>query len=221
MFQPKLDVLPPAQRALWPLLAEVPRHFVLYGGTAVALRLGHRVSVDFDFFSAQPFQPERLLAAISWLRGPEPRVFQRQDNTLTVEVDGPKGATKFSFFGLIDCGQVRPPDICADNGLKVASAEDLLALKLGTIQQRVEAKDYVDIHALIQAGLNLPTALGHLEALHPLATNAMITLKTLVYFSGGDLATLPREVKLDLEAAVREVRGIAPFAGMKTPIGTV
>ena len=37
-------------RALWPDLAEVPHSFVLYGGTALALRLGHRISEDFDFF---------------------------------------------------------------------------------------------------------------------------------------------------------------------------
>ena len=221
MFQPKLDVLPLAQRAIWPLLAEVPRHFVLYGGTAVALRVGQRISEDFDFFSLQPFQPEKLLAAISWLRKPEPRLLQRKDNTLTVDVDGPKGAVKLSFFGTIDFGQIRPPDVCTDNGLKIASSEDLLALKLATIQQRVEAKDYLDICALLRAGLGLEHALGHLEALHPLATNAMITLKTLVYFKGGDLDALPAEVKRDLENAVRQVRDVLPFGGVKTPIGTV
>jgi hypothetical protein len=206
---------------MWPLLAEIPRHFVLYGGTAVALRLGHRVSVDFDFFSAGPFHPEAILAEISWLRTPEPKFLQRKENTLTVDVEGPDGAVKLSFFGTIDFGQVRSPAVCADNGLKIASAEDLLALKLATIQQRVEAKDYLDICALLRAGLDLAEALGHLEALHPLATNAIITLKTLVYFKGGDLDSLPADVKRDLEAAVRGVRDAVPFAGMKAAIGTV
>lgn len=50
VFTPRLDILPPAQRSLWPHLAQVPGHFVLYGGTAIALHLGHRQSVDFDFF---------------------------------------------------------------------------------------------------------------------------------------------------------------------------
>ena len=51
-FKPRMDVLPPAQRALWPQLGPLADlGFVLYGGTAVALRLGHRSSVDFDFFS--------------------------------------------------------------------------------------------------------------------------------------------------------------------------
>ena len=39
--------------------------FVLYGGTAIALYLGHRESVDFDFFTEQTFEPESLLAALS------------------------------------------------------------------------------------------------------------------------------------------------------------
>jgi len=54
-FQPRLDILPDSQRTLWPSLAPLQQlRFVLYGGTAIALRLGHRVSVDFDFFSSQP-----------------------------------------------------------------------------------------------------------------------------------------------------------------------
>ena len=54
-FEPKLAHLPPAQRQIWSQLAPAAAlSFVLYGGTAVALQLGHRVSIDFDFFSAEP-----------------------------------------------------------------------------------------------------------------------------------------------------------------------
>lgn len=194
---------------------------MLYGGTAVALRLGHRVSVDFDFFSAVPFRPGDILGAVSWLSAPEPKFFQREKNTLTVEVEGAQGPVKLSFFGGLDIGQVRPPDVCEDNGLKVASAEDLLALKLATIQQREEARDFVDIAALLHAGLGLDEALGHLEAIHPVGTNAVITLKTLVWFKGGDLEQLPDELKRSLEKAVRRVREVVPFRGSKQPIGTL
>jgi len=54
---PKLEILPPAQLALWPETARWADRFVLYGGTAIALRHGHRQSVDFDFFSERPFDP--------------------------------------------------------------------------------------------------------------------------------------------------------------------
>jgi Nucleotidyl transferase AbiEii toxin, Type IV TA system len=213
-----LDALPPAQRALWPNLADLPPDFVLYGGTAVALRCGHRISEDFDFFTARAFAPEALLERLPWLA--RPRVLQRQSDTFTVEVLSGADPVKFFFFGSIAFGQIRPPDRATSNGLKIASAEDLLALKLGVIQQRIEAKDYLDIHALLQAGLSLAEGLGHLDALHPLTTNWVVTLKTLVYFQGGDLGSLSERVKSDLEAAVRNVREVPPFAGVTSPIGS-
>ena len=49
-FSPRLDILPPPQISLWPELGQVPADFALYGGTALALHLGHRESIDFDFF---------------------------------------------------------------------------------------------------------------------------------------------------------------------------
>jgi hypothetical protein len=48
-FAPHVRILPPAQRRLWAELAQVPKGFVLYGGTAVGLWLGPRPSEDFDF----------------------------------------------------------------------------------------------------------------------------------------------------------------------------
>jgi len=50
-FSPRLDALPQAQRALWAELADIPHRYVLYGGTALALRFAHRTSADFDFFA--------------------------------------------------------------------------------------------------------------------------------------------------------------------------
>src|SRR5476649_2049253 len=50
-FAPRLDILPPPQRRLWDELTAVPGEFVLYGGTALALHLGHRESLDFDFLA--------------------------------------------------------------------------------------------------------------------------------------------------------------------------
>ena len=60
IFEPRLDILPESQLRLWPELDAVPSDFVLYGGTALALQLGHRVSEDFDFFSSAGFDPDRL-----------------------------------------------------------------------------------------------------------------------------------------------------------------
>ena len=57
-FEPRLDILPESQLRLWPELDAVPPDFVLYGGTGLALQLGHRASEDFDFFSSSGFEPD-------------------------------------------------------------------------------------------------------------------------------------------------------------------
>ena len=66
---PRLDILPAAQRQLWPDLRPVQTlGYVLYGGTAIALRLGHRQSVDFDFFSSRPVDRQALRESLPFLR---------------------------------------------------------------------------------------------------------------------------------------------------------
>jgi hypothetical protein len=95
-FKPRLDILPPAQRALWAELDATPDHFTLYGGTAVALRLGHRQSIDFDFFSRTPFDPAALAHEIPYLAGAEPVQIVSHALTCRVERGGP---VLVSFFG--------------------------------------------------------------------------------------------------------------------------
>src|SRR6185437_14384980 len=68
-FTPHLDILPPSQRQLWPELGPSSvLGFALYGGTAIALRLGHRPSIDFDFFTDRPLRKNELYAALPFLR---------------------------------------------------------------------------------------------------------------------------------------------------------
>src|SRR3989338_93551 len=75
-----LNILPPAQLKLWLQLKNVPKNFVLYGGTAIALQLGHRVSVDFDFFSQDPLDKNALLQAFPLLT--EHKLVQPDINTI-------------------------------------------------------------------------------------------------------------------------------------------
>jgi len=69
---PNLSMLPPPQLRLWPELGATTETFTLYGGTALALRLGHRTSVDFGFLSNASFDPERLAIMIPYLKDAEP-----------------------------------------------------------------------------------------------------------------------------------------------------
>lgn len=197
-FSPRLDILPPPQKCLWPELAGIPEHFVLYGGTALALRLGHRDSVDFDFFSDREFQPMALYGALPLLKGAT--IVQSEANTLTCLADR-GGDVKLSFFGLPHIARINPPDICADNGLRIASLLDLAATKAAVVQQRAQAKDYLDIDALISAGVSLGEALAAAKLVYGDAFAPTPTIKALAYFGDGDLPTLPDDVKQRLVAA--------------------
>src|SRR5437879_75999 len=117
-FSPRYEILPPAQRQLCPDLAQVPKHFVLYGGTGLALRLGHRASVDFDFFTSESFSSEALFASLPLFAGA--KVLQNVSQTLTVAVDR-GGPVKLSFFGGLPLGRVGEPEETHDGAMAVAS----------------------------------------------------------------------------------------------------
>ena len=128
MIEARRDILPNAQKEIWPALVEVRDAFVLYGGTGLALRLGHRISVDFDFFCHDPLDDDRLFA-LRLLDNAE--TLQRSEDSLTVSVPTRAGdRIKLSFFGGIDLGRVGTPDQTEDGVAWVASLLDLLAMKL-------------------------------------------------------------------------------------------
>jgi hypothetical protein len=202
-FAPRLGILPKPQRLLWDELTAIPPEFILYGGTAVALHLGHRQSVDFDFFGNRPFDPATLPALISFMQ--DAVITQQQANTLTVIVER-GGPVKLSFFGVPAIPRLAPPCVAPDNGLQVASLLDLAGTKASVVQQRAEAKDYTDIDAMLTDGrIDLPTALAAARAIYGQQFNPQVTLKALSFFDDGDLRRLPAALKQRLVLAARAV----------------
>src|SRR5580692_6298047 len=126
VFSPRLDVLPEPQRKLWPELAGTPDHFILYRGTAIALRLGHRQSVDFDFFSPMTFEPHSLLENVPYLKGAEVRKSAANDLTVTIDRGDP---IQLQFFGNFDLGQVATVELAEGPRIQVASLLDLGGMK--------------------------------------------------------------------------------------------
>lgn len=210
-FEPHWKVLPTAQRELWPQLkAGQELGFVLYGGTAVALRLGHRSSVDFDFFTERPLDREKLQSKFAFLR--QSTLIQDRPETLSALVPVAGGSVKVSFFGGIDIGRAGVPDITPDGVVEVASLLDLLATKLKVLQQRIETKDYLDIAAILRAGIRLEDGLEAACALYAANFQPSESLKTLTYFEGGDLVELPNEDRQVLVTEARAVRKILVLA---------
>jgi hypothetical protein len=201
-FAPRLNVLPPPQRAVWDLLTCIPSTFVLYGGTAIALRLAHRASIDFDFFSNEPFTPADLLRRIEPL--PTMQRLQSERNTLTVVI-GNDDPVKVSFFGELKLCRVGQPHRVATNGVAIASLLDLAATKMAVVQDRAEQKDYLDIAALVAAGVTLEQSLAAAKTVYGSAFNPAITLKALTYFEDGELVSLPDTVKQTLTDAATKI----------------
>ena len=202
-FTPRIDILPAPQRRLWDELADVPPEFILYGGTAIALHLGHRESVDFDFFGNQPLDPAQLMPALPFLAGAT--VTQREPNAFSCTVDR-GGVIKLSFFGVPALPRLLPPLIAPDIGLRVAALLDLAGTKVSVVQMRAEAKDYIDIDALLTDGrIDMPTALAAGQALYGTAFNPQNALKALSYFDDGNVRRLPKSLKDRLAKAAREV----------------
>lgn len=206
---PKLAKLPPAQRRLWPALGpSVDLGFALYGGTAVCLHLGHRNSVDFDFFSERPLDKPMLRAEFPFLG--EAMTLQEGGDTLVVlaRAAGARREVKVSFFGGLTFGRVGDPLLTRDGTLEVASLDDLMAHKLKVILQRAERKDYRDIAAMTRAGVSLARGLAAARLFFGRAFQPAESLKALVYFRDGDLPRLPpadREILVGAAASVRDL----------------
>jgi hypothetical protein len=186
-LEPRFSILPAAQREIWTNLAAATQlNFVLYGGTAIALHLGHRESLDFDFFRSEPLNKDQVRAAFGFAH--RTVILQDAPETLVVVDEMPAGSVKVSFFGGIGFGRVNDPLLTRDGTLLVASLDDLMATKLKATLDRAEAKDYRDIAEMISAGVSLPAGLSAFRAMFD-GEPAQV-LRALGFFGDGDLNTL-------------------------------
>ncbi|MEQ1757036.1 MAG: nucleotidyl transferase AbiEii/AbiGii toxin family protein [Vicinamibacterales bacterium] len=186
----------------------MPRTFVLYGGTALALRTGSRQSEDFDFFTNDPVDAHQLSASLSFLAGA--RLIQAAPSTATFLVERVE-PVKVSFLGGLVLGRVGEPSVATDTGVQVASLLDLAAQKVRVVQVRAERKDYLDLATLLGQGVTLARALGAAQALYP-EFEPLVSLKALSYFGDGDLEALSDAVRRTLTTAVAEVGSVEVVA---------
>lgn len=185
------DSLPRAQRNLWPDLYPVSKMgFVLYGGTALALRFGHRQSVDFDFFSTETFMEEDILNMLPFLNTCEKT--QSEDNSYSYQTE--YGA-RITFLGGINFGRLGYPDMDVDTGIQIASLKDLFALKLSAACARVELKDFMDIAELLKHKFPLDEAISGVRTLIKGMLPAQTIVKTLMWYEDLRLEKLPQEDK--------------------------
>lgn len=173
------DILTPHQDYLLDKLNLVDiGDFYLAGGTALALQLGHRTSVDFDFYTKDQLDSLNLLAALKNQVG-DLSVQSQEENTLRVFSQD----TELSFF-VYPYPLLKP--FVRMGRIELASKEDIAAMKLIAIVQRGTWRDFVDIYFLLQEfsledmlSFTIEKFSGYQE---------MVILKALIYFEDAEAA---------------------------------
>lgn len=169
------DILDKKRLDLLPFFKEFKNKFYLAGGTALALQIGHRDSVDFDFFTEKDIDTKKLFIEIKEVfKGYKVLKIQEEANTLSVLVEDSVKLSFFTFpYKLID-------QFIDEENLRLASIKDIGCMKLSTICGRATNKDYIDLYYIIQK-IELKELLEKTaEKFTDLDSN--LILKSLVYF---------------------------------------
>lgn len=179
------ETLAPETRRVLETVAKEPRidDFYLAGGTALALQVGHRESVDLDFFSFTDFKRDELKIALSVCG--RYMLTNEEEGTL----DGSLDDVKLSFlryeypmlFPLIPFG-----------GIHLADIRDIGCMKLDAVSSRGSKKDFIDIFFLLKQFL-LEELIGFFEKKYShIQYNKLHILKSLTYFSEAEDEPFPK-----------------------------
>ena len=157
------------------LLKDLKGDFYLAGGTGLALQIGHRDSVDFDFFNEKDIDTKKLFEIlVKIFKGHELLKIQEEGNTLSVLIDQ---SIKLSFFTykykLLN-------SLINEEYLRIASIEDIGCMKLSAITGRANDKDYIDLYYILH-NLKLENLLKKVLEKFPNLDSNLI-LKSMVYF---------------------------------------
>jgi Nucleotidyl transferase AbiEii toxin, Type IV TA system len=115
--------------------------FALVGGTNLALRFGHRISVDLDLFSNKPFDSNDIVPVLLSYY-PSLLIKSQRKSSLQCWVNEIK-----VDIVLHEYPYLQPVDIIS--GLRLASTSDIVAMKLNALSQRGAKKDFWDIAELL------------------------------------------------------------------------
>lgn len=171
------------------------RDFYLAGGTALALCLGHRESVDLDFFSPSGFPLDILKRSVSSLG--RYTLTNEEDGTLDGVLDGVKLTfLRYEYpllYPLID-----------SDGVKLADERDIAAMKIDAISSRGSRKDFIDLYFLL-GKYPLPEILSFFEEKYShIDYNRMHLLKSLSYFADAEDGASPKMLMPASWEAVKE-----------------
>lgn len=151
-------------------------NFVLVGGTALSLQIGHRKSIDIDLFTNEAFDVDETLAFL------ESQYDYNTDARFKNSLLGRIGSIKLD---LITHQYKWLKAAFSEDGIRMASLQDIAAMKLNAIVGNgSRLKDYVDI-AYLSSVFSLEQMLGFFEQKYP-KQNSLMALKSLTWFEDID-----------------------------------
>ncbi|MEK7098633.1 MAG: nucleotidyl transferase AbiEii/AbiGii toxin family protein [Patescibacteria group bacterium] len=173
------EILTPAQIDLLPFIAEFRKNFGLVGGTAIALHIGHRESIDFDMFSPVEFSNAKVRNVFARVGKKFDRVFRDEKGQFTFVV----GGVQMTFF------HYPFPVEYSENFEKVARMPTLLtlaAMKAFALGRRAKWKDYVDLYFIMRDFHPLSDIVEKTEYIFGTEFNAKLLREQLSYFDDID-----------------------------------
>lgn len=175
-----LDILDKNRQRLLQKLIPYTQGFVLGGGTALALQLMHRKSLDFDFFSPSQI-PKKLLEKISQEIKIKNIVVDTKDELTFFTDEGIKITFLNYPFGHYD------KNLKLENGLSVFSVQEIALQKAYAIGRRGEYRDYFDLYSILNGRyINLSQIITGAKKIYQNVFDEKIFLEQLVYF--GDMS---------------------------------
>lgn len=159
--------------------------FYLAGGTAIALKFGHRTSKDLDFYTPKHFRSLDVIKEFEKTFGKEVSEIGRAPDTLFLKIK----QTDLSFFRY-PYPLIRP--LVGYSSVNLASAEDITAMKIEAIIERGTKRDFVDIWYSIKE-FGLQEVLKFAKEKYPEVFNEQNSLNALLYFKDADVPQKDRK----------------------------
>lgn len=184
-----LDRLPPATQQGLLMAAEKelvpPENWYLAGGTALALQVGHRESVDLDFFTEEKtFNEKTLERKLVGIGNWETTLLQ--NGTLYGEMNEARMSfIAYPFF--------RPSSKHIRFGnIRILTPEDIATMKIIAVSQRGRKRDFIDLYWYCRHREKLRTIFERALNQYPQQHNVPHILKSLVYFADAEEDPMPR-----------------------------
>jgi len=163
-------------------------NFALAGGTSLALRFGHRISVDLDFFTFDEFDSEFILQILQ--KHYTLSDVSLSNNSLNAFVHFNDKLVKVDFIRHAYPVLANPELI---NGIRFYPVKDIAAMKLNAVINRGAKKDFFDIYELLQH-FSLVELIEFYERKYS-QMNTMLLIKSLKYFVDAELHPDPVSLK--------------------------